>query len=54
VDNLVLLTFDEAEAHEAGDLRELRQSQPEFVSKVERLLAVVRHDLGIRQPGDPL
>lgn len=44
VDNLVLLSTEEAEAHDSlsGGLQELRQQEPEFVAHVERLLDVVR------------
>lgn len=42
VDNLVLLTSDEAEVHDAAGLEQLRQQEPEFVSRVEQLLDHVR------------
>jgi hypothetical protein len=42
VDNLVLLTSDEAEAHDAVGLEQLRQQEPEFVLRVEQLLDHVR------------
>jgi hypothetical protein len=46
VDNLVLLTMDEADAHEAlpGGLQELQASEPAFVAKVERVLDRVRRE----------
>ena len=49
VDNLVLLTRDEAESHDAlvnreGGLESLRVDEPEFVAKVERALERVRRD----------
>jgi hypothetical protein len=42
VDNLVLLTGEEAEAHDATGLEQLQQQEPEFVAQVERLLDHVR------------
>jgi hypothetical protein len=44
-DNLVLLTADEAAAHDAAGLARLRTQEPAFVSKVERLLDHVRAQL---------
>lgn len=45
VDNLVLLTTDEADAHEAvDDLEALRRREPEFCAFVERTLARARFD----------
>lgn len=41
-DNLVLLTAEEAEQHDAVGLQQLQQQEPEFVAKVERLLDHVR------------
>lgn len=39
LDNLVLLTFEEAEQHEAlGGLEELRRLEPEFCSRVDAIL----------------
>lgn len=45
VDNLVLLTQDEAEQHDELGLQHWKQQEPEFLSKVERLLDVVRQQL---------
>lgn len=45
VDNLVLLTAEEAEAHDAVGLEQLQQQEPEFVAQVERLLDHVRAQL---------
>jgi hypothetical protein len=43
VDNLVLLTDEEAEAHDAlPGLQVLQQQEPEFVARVEQLLDHVR------------
>eukprot|EP00775_Hariotina_reticulata_P007164 gene7164-7378_t len=42
VDNLVLLTADEAEQHDATDLQQLKQQDPAFVQRVEQLLDIVR------------
>jgi hypothetical protein len=45
-DNLVLLTFDEADAHDAAELADIRGSEPEWVTYVETLLSRVRWQLG--------
>lgn len=42
VDNLVLLTSEEADAHDAVGLVQLQQQEPDFVSQVEKLLDHVR------------
>lgn len=44
VDNLVLLTDEEAEAHDTlpDGLEALQQQEPEFVARVEQLLDHVR------------
>lgn len=42
LDNLVLLSSEEAEQHDATGLQQLQQQEPEFVAKVERLLDQVR------------
>lgn len=45
VDNLVLLTFTEAEAHEAlTGLGELRKAEPTFVALVESVLDRARRE----------
>lgn len=44
VDNLVLLTFEEADAHAASSLDQLSAAEPEFVSKVEKVLQRARQD----------
>lgn len=49
VDNLVLLTKEEADAHDAevgqpGGFEALKEREPEFVAKVERKLARARRD----------
>ena len=41
IDNLVLLTFDEAEAHEDKTLEQVQQEDPEMHAYVTRLLAAV-------------
>ena len=41
VHNLVLLSFDEAEAHEARTLRQVQEEQPEMFAYVSRLLAAL-------------
>eukprot|EP00803_Ostreobium_quekettii_P004242 evm.model.scf_428.4 EVM.evm.TU.scf_428.4 scf_428:37983-40417(-) len=46
-DNLVLLEFDEADAHDQTDLRDLRQRDPDFVSHVEGVLALCRRMFGL-------
>lgn len=45
VDNLVLLTAEEADAHDAASLQELRASDPQFVARVEGLLDAVRRQV---------
>jgi hypothetical protein len=42
VDNLVLLTAEESEQHDARGLQQLQQDEPAFVGRVERLLDAVR------------
>jgi hypothetical protein len=42
VDNLVLLTAEEAEVHDVTGLEPLHQQEPDFVKHVERLLDQVR------------
>jgi hypothetical protein len=44
VDNLVLLTMTEADAHQATTLEALRREEPEFVAYVESQLARVRFE----------
>jgi hypothetical protein len=41
-DNLVLLTAEEANAHDAASLQQLQQQEPAFVAHVEQLLDHVR------------
>ena len=41
VDNLVLLTFDEAEAHESQHLEDIKRSDPGFAAFVEQVLQQV-------------
>jgi hypothetical protein len=51
LDNLVLLTRDEADAHDFGpSLEALKEAEPEFFSKVDRLLRRARREHGL--PGD--
>ncbi len=45
MDNLVLLTFEEAEAHEGTDLHTLQESEPAFYSRVQSALAQIRQEL---------
>jgi hypothetical protein len=45
VDNLVLLSEEEAAAHDATGLAALKEAEPQFVAKVERLLDHVRAQL---------
>ena len=47
MDNLVLLTFDEAEAHEASDLASVQQSEPELFGKVSSAIRRIHADLGL-------
>ncbi|KAL6763247.1 hypothetical protein V8C86DRAFT_2497247 [Haematococcus lacustris] len=44
VDNLVLLTFEEADAHDATSLVELRLRDPEYCERVERVLTKARNE----------
>lgn len=46
VDNLVLLTYEEADAHEATTLEALRAAEPGFVARVERVLGKARREYG--------
>ena len=46
VENLVLLSFAEADAHDAGDLAALRLAEPEFARRVEETLARARREHG--------
>lgn len=46
-DNLVLLEFHEADAHDQTDLGDLRQRDPDFVSYVEGVLASCRRMFGL-------
>ena len=48
MDNLVLLTFEEAEAHEVSDLKSVQQSQPELFEKVSSAIRQIHADLGVR------
>ena len=45
VDNLVLLTFEEAGQHEDADLEALAHSDPQFCVHVTKRLAKIRWDL---------
>lgn len=47
VDNLVLLTAEEADEHDATTLEHLRGEEPEFVASVEAILVGVRFAFGI-------
>ena len=38
VDNLVLLTFEEAETHESQSLNDVRRNNPQFAEYVEHVL----------------
>jgi len=49
VDNLVLLTFAEAEAHERAGLADARARDPAFAAHVEAALARARADHAIRE-----
>lgn len=42
LDNLVLLTFEEAEAHDSTDLEQLQQQDSEYFAYVDQLLAGLR------------
>jgi molybdopterin/thiamine biosynthesis adenylyltransferase len=44
VDNLVLLTKNEADEHDVCDFEQLGKNEPEFVKKVEKKLARARRD----------
>lgn len=44
VDNLVLLTLGEADAHDKADLEALRREEPSFVGFVEGVLARARFE----------
>jgi hypothetical protein len=46
VDNLVLLTFEEAGAHEEADLADVEGSHPQYFSRVAAALSRIQHDLG--------
>ena len=46
VDNLVLLTFDEAGAHEDSDLETVKSTDPEFFAGVTAIVGRVRQELG--------
>lgn len=46
VDNLVLLTFDEAGAHEDSDLESVKSADPKFFDRVTAILGRVRQELG--------
>ena len=48
MDNLVLLTFEEAEAHEASHLTTMQQSEPELFEKVSSAIRQIRVDLGLQ------
>ena len=48
MDNLVLLKFEEAEAHEASDLETVQQSEPELFGKVNSAIRQIHTDLGLR------
>ena len=41
IDNLVLLDFDEADQHDAADLQQLQQSDPQFKQWVDNKLSHV-------------
>ena len=47
MDNLVLLTFEEAEVHEASDLNSVQQSEPELFWKVSSAIRQIHADLGV-------
>lgn len=51
VDNLVLLTFEEAEAHEGSDLEGIQQRDPQLVQKVMCARRRVYTDLGMSDDG---
>jgi hypothetical protein len=46
VDNLLLLTFEEADAHDATDLQALQQQEPELYRFVDTTLQRVRVEYG--------
>lgn len=45
MDNLVLLTFQEAEAHEASDLQSVQQNESELCEKMSDAIMRIHHDL---------
>lgn len=45
LDNLVLLTFEEADKHDEMTLQEVRDADPAFFAYVERVLQDVRSNL---------
>lgn len=47
VDNLVLLTFDEADAHDAAGVAAVRAAEPEFAARVEAALDRAARDHGL-------
>ncbi|CAL5228157.1 g11237 [Coccomyxa viridis] len=47
VDNLVLLTFQEAEAHECSNLKDVKQTDPESFDRVMSARRRIHADLGI-------
>ena len=47
VDNLVLLTFSEAEAHENSDLAAVRTGDPAFAARVAAALARARAEFAM-------
>ena len=47
VDNLVLLTFDEAEAHETSDLENTQRNDSQFYERVMSVRRQIHFDLGI-------
>lgn len=46
VDNLVLLSFGEAEQHEGMSLEDVRAADPVFYQRVQKTLARIRYELG--------
>jgi len=51
VDNLVLLTFDEAEAHETSDFKNVQQNDALFYERVMSVRRRIYIDLGIAGSG---
>ena len=47
VDNLVLLNFEEAEAHEGSDMEDIQQRDPQLVQKVMAARRRIHTDLCI-------